>query len=391
MRCSSMNIRYGPEMRVLIVGGGIAGLTLAGLLQQRGFQPVVVEKSPNYGEAGYVLGLFPAGSRILKGLGLYPRLEDAGVELARYEVANTQGECLHVYHFGTLAENYGLTVGISRTALVDVLRSGISSECLRLGTTVESLTQTPDEVWATFSDGSAETFDLVVGCDGLRSRTRKMIFGDMLLTYLGLTGWGFWIPPDLTPPDQVTEYWGGGKFFGIYPVKDRWCAFTGVDLPAGTPDPAETRIARLRAHFADFGGLVPQILASLEHPETMFHDDYNDVRLNRWHTGRVILIGDAAHAILPTGGLGASLAMESAAVLAEELCRADSQTLCFALDQYTARRRNRVDKIQTQSRLYGKAMLLHGFAGKSVRDTIFRLLSEEQFFRFWENIMTEHL
>ena len=85
MRCSSMNIRYGPELRVLIVGGGIAGLTLAGLLQQRGFQPVVVEKSPNYGEVGYVLGLFPAGSRILKGLGLYPRLEDAGVELARYE------------------------------------------------------------------------------------------------------------------------------------------------------------------------------------------------------------------------------------------------------------------------------------------------------------------
>lgn len=184
-----MTIRYGPEMRVLIVGGGIAGLTLAGLLQQCGFQPVVVEKSPNYGEAGYVLGLFPAGSRIFKGLGLYPRLEDAGVELARYEVANAQGECLHVYHFGTLAESYGPTLGISRTALVDVLRSGISSECLRLGTTVELLTQTPDEAQATFSDGSAETFDLVVGCDGLCSRTREMIFGDAPLTYLGLTGW----------------------------------------------------------------------------------------------------------------------------------------------------------------------------------------------------------
>ncbi|MDQ2798966.1 MAG: FAD-dependent monooxygenase [Armatimonadota bacterium] len=386
-----MSIRFGPEMRVLIVGGGIAGLTLAGLLQQRGFRPVAVEKAPNYGGAGYVLGLFPAGSRILKGLGLYPQLEDAGVELARYEVANAQGECLHVYHFGTLTENYGPTLGISRTALIDVLRSGVSSECLRLGTTVESLTQTPDEAQATFSDGSAETFDLVVGCDGLRSRTRAMIFGDAPLTYLGMTGWGFWIPPRLTPPEQVTEYWGDGKFFGIYPVKDRWCAFTGVALPAGTPDPVETRIARIREHFADFGGLVPQILASLEHPEMMFHDDYNDVRLNCWHTGRVILIGDAAHAILPTGGLGASLAMESAAVLAEELCRADSQTLGFALDQYTVRRRKRVDKIQTQSRLYGKAMLLHSCLGKAVRDIGFRLLSEAQFFRVWENIMAEPL
>ncbi len=84
-------VRYGSEMRILIVGGGISGLTHAGLLQQRGFRPTLVEQIPEYGDVGYIIVLWPSGSRILKGLGLYRDLLDAGHTFSKYNVWNDQG------------------------------------------------------------------------------------------------------------------------------------------------------------------------------------------------------------------------------------------------------------------------------------------------------------
>lgn len=385
--------RYGSEMRVLIVGGGIAGLTLAGLLQQRGFRPTVLEKAHDYADAGYALGLFPAGSRILKGLGLYRRFVEAGTEMQGFEICNAEGRLLHSYSMQGIAEQFGPTVCLSRAALLGVLREAVPPESLRLGVTVDEITETEEGARVTFSDRSMapETFDLVAGCDGIGSRTRRLVFGERALTYMGMTGWGFWVDPSLLESGWSREYWGDGKMFGLYPTKDRLCVFTGVRLPAGTPDPVETRIARIREHFKDFGDLVPQILAALTQPEMIFHGDYNDVKLDEWHRGRVVLVGDAAHAVLPTAGVGASMAMESAAVLAEELCRADSGRLGLALKDYVARRRPRVDRVQAQSRLYGKAVCLENPLLTAARDAAIHAVSSDRFLQSWESLMAEPL
>ena len=223
----SLPVRYGPEMRVLIVGGGISGLTLAGLLQQRGFRPTVAERAPEYGSVGYIIVLWPSGSRILKGLGLYRKLLDTGLPFSTYNVWNEKGEMLRSYSVESVTEKYGPMISIYRPELINILREAVDPETIRMNTTVEKIRQSRDEVFVTFSDGREEAYDLVVGCDGVRSKTRSMVFGHVPLTYSGMKGWSFWVKSNLHKTAHIAEYWGTGKFLGVWPTKGRLSVFTG--------------------------------------------------------------------------------------------------------------------------------------------------------------------
>lgn len=384
-------VRYGPELRVLVVGGGIAGLTLTALLEQRGFAPVVVEKQPAYDESGHVLGLWPAGSRILKGLHVFPSFLSAGVECSRYMVANEHGEILHSYSLTSLARKYGPLVTVPRSELVRVLRRAVGPQRIRSGVTVRDIVQTASGAVAVFDDGSSDVYDVIVGCDGIHSALRQMLFGDVALAYTGMTGWAFWLPSEFVPPPDVVEYWGAGKFFGMYPARDRVCVVAAVRAPANAPDPTESRMDRLRAHFAGFSGVVPWALEQIPRSQYIYHDDFSDLRLERWYSGRVVLIGDAAHPTLPTIGMGASLAMESAAVLAEELCRADSRHIGGALDQYVDRRRARVDRVQGHSRRLGRVMFAGNRAFARLRDGAVKMLADEQLLDVLDGMLGEKI
>lgn len=384
-------VRYGPELRVLIVGGGVAGLTLAALLEQRGFAPLVVEKATEYTDDGYSIGLWPAGSRILKGLRLFTKLSDLGVECARYIIANESGDTLHSFSFEPLTKRYGPLIDVSRLQLIELLRSAVNAERIRFGVTIRQITETLDGVVTEFDDGTAEMFDVVIGCDGINSTVRQLAFGDVAVAYSGVAGWAFWLPPDFVPPPEIIEYWGPGKFVGMYPSRRRFSAVVGVHCPLGTPDPVETRAERVRAALAGFGGIVPWVSQVLPEPERMTHVEFSDLRSSEWTRGRVVLIGDAAHAFLPTAGMGASMAMESAAVLAEELCRVDSKFLIAGLQQYASRRRARVDRIQARSRRVARVR----FAGNGLmirlRDEAVRIMVDEPLLDAVDEVMAERI
>ncbi|HYF63755.1 MAG TPA: FAD-dependent monooxygenase [Herpetosiphonaceae bacterium] len=365
-------VRLPAEMRVLIVGGGIAGLTLGALLKQQGMRPEIVERTHRYGGVGYVLSLWPAGADILKGLGLYPALAAAGLPGANFEICGQGGRLLHRSSFAGVEERFGSAFLIERSRLLEILRAGADGLGLRMGVSVDGLDQRGDEVRVAFSDGTHGTYDLVVGADGLRSRVRELIFGPVRPRYMGLTGWAFWLPPALLPEGTVREYWGAGRFVGLYPAPGALCGFVAAPAPEGTPDPAEGRLARLRATFARFGGVVPEALAALDDPRRIWHDDFLDLRMPTWHRGRVVLLGDSAHAMLPTAGIGASMAMESAAVLADELARTDSRYVGRALERFHARRKPRVDKVQRESRLLGKTIEMTSPAAVAIRDALMR-------------------
>ncbi|WP_396611278.1 FAD-dependent monooxygenase [Haloferax sp. S1W] len=385
------DVRYGNDMRVLIVGGGIAGLTLGALLEQRGFSPHIVEKTVDYGGLGYTLALWPAGSNILKGLGMYGGLLGNADQLRTYTLLSDRGKQLHSYHMSDLAADYGPTYLIWRPDLVDVLQRSVSDEALRMGTSVTAIEQGEGSASVTFTDGTTGTYDLVVGADGIHSRVRELVFGDVPLTYHGMTGWAFWVDPSLATPGEAIEHWGDGRFVGLYPTDDKLACFMAVTAPEGSPDPVDQRLDRIRECFGGMGGLVPDVLNEMDDPEEMWHDDFYDLQMDEWVRDRVVLIGDAGHAILPTAGVGASMAMESATVLADELTRTDSAYLEQGLEHYVARRRDRVDTVQKKSRQLGSVALVDNSLLASLRDQSVKFYSQTRMEKYYEDFLSSEI
>ena len=134
---------------------------------------------------------------------------------------------------------------------------------------------------------------------------------------------------------------------------------------------------------------MPEILSHLDGSREIYHNDYYDLRMDKWYKGRVVLVGDSAHAILPTAGGGVSMAIESAAVMAEELCRADSKYISQAFEAYMSRRRSRVDKIQNQSRMMGKVAYADSRVVSSLRNLVLRLYSNKIHIRYWDSMLKE--
>lgn len=380
-------VRYGSQMRILISGAGIAGLALAGLLRQRGFHPTIVEKAPGFGDVGYVLGIWPAGGRILRALGVFETFLSEGEPFDTYQVLSEKGALLGNYSLKEIDAHFGPTRALYRPELISLLAGTVPPDSIKFATKIVDVNQNDEEVAVTFSSGEKETYDLVVLADGLRSEMRSLVFGGQDLTYSGMTGWSFWVNNVPLPPQTVQEYWGQHAFCGVYPAKGRTCAILATHRPSQSVK--EVSIEEIRTLFQSFGGLIPEILREVKDPSQIFWDDLNDFKTKNWVKKRVVLVGDAAHAILPTGGVGASMALESAFVLAEELCRSDSRYINQALADYVKRRKRRVDHIQDQSRSYGKLMFTENAFMASLRNFLIPKMGSRPLFKFWEKIFNE--
>lgn len=388
---STGSTRHGSDMKILIVGGGLVGLTLCGLLEQRGFSPTLVERASKFGNVGYVVIIWPSGMRILKGLGVCEQTEEAGLIFTDYNICDQKGNTIHKYRTDSVTEKYGPVIGIYRPDLVSILRGKINSDSMKMNAGVLSLTDTGDEATVNFTDGSSDSYDLVVGCDGLRSPLRQQVFGDIPLRYSGLSGWAFWSDPKFCDAQGITEYLGKGKFVKMWPTRGRLAMFLSIKTKPGVRDDVEKRVETIRRHFAGFGGPVPDIMRSLDgyDPNAIHYGEYNDFHTSSWSRGRVVLLGDSAHAIMPIAGASLSMGMESAFVLAEELCRTDSRSYANSLRQYESRRKNRVRRIQNHSRLIGKFMLTDCGPLSLIRDYTMRAYSNRWISRYWDSILRE--
>ena len=335
--------------RILIVGGGIAGLTLATALHRRRFAPELVERSPSWDAIaiGAGIGVQPNGMRVMHALGMGAAIEERGWANRWWSFCDQQSNVLSNTDLESLWGGVGRWVAIARTDLHDVLVAGAAAVPQRLGLSVISLTQQPSGVAIGFSDGAFGEYDLVVGADGIGSTVRGLAISPTRPADLGAMNWRGIAP--VRPRELTTLQFvlGDQCFFGLTPVSERRTYGFGYVMQPRFRDPVQGRLARLRDRFAAFGPLVQEYLGAFDRDEQVHCAAIEWVDVEPWYRGRVVLIGDAAHASSPLMGQGGCMAMEDAYVLAEVL-RAAS-TLEGALATYVERRRPRVKWVQQQS------------------------------------------
>lgn len=335
---------------ILVVGAGIGGLTLASLLDRRGFEVDLVERAPAFGAVGAGLMLAVNATSVLREVGCLEAIEAAGWIFSRGRISDSRDRT--IVEIDGFDAKIGRAVAVHRAKLHEALADSLGGATLHLGRTVRSLEQRDDGVDVELSDGHRRRYGLVVGADGIRSATRDHVVADAAPRYAGYTSWRFVVPFSVDPP-VTTEMWGRGKRFGIVPIGDdlTYC-FATANTSAGERDPENGRVEHFRSLFSEFGGAVPEILRRLDEETPLLRTDIEEITLDRWSRGRVVLIGDAAHAMTPNLGQGAAMAIEDAYVLAGTL--ADESSVDEALASYERVRRPRVQAIADESRSLGR-------------------------------------
>jgi 2-polyprenyl-6-methoxyphenol hydroxylase-like FAD-dependent oxidoreductase len=330
--------------RVLIVGGGIAGLSLSLALRGSRWQAELIEREPGQ-DGGGGLAVQPNAMRALHQLGAGSDVERAGSVVGRFGYRDRRGAWLCDVSLGDLWAGVGPFIGISRAALHDALRSG-PDRC-RYGATVTALQPQGDRVMVTFHDATTAEYDLVVGADGLNSAVRRLAVGGPAPVYAGQLAWRSLAPAGATPLGGVEFWLGEDRFFGLCPAGPGLVYGFGNVAGPRQHEPVAGRARRLREHFAAFGTPVQEYLAAIPGDDAIHCSPVEWLPGTAWSRGRVVLIGDAAHAMSPMMGQGGCMAVEDALVLAEELGRAAA--VPDALAAYEQRRRPRVEWVRGQS------------------------------------------
>jgi FAD-dependent urate hydroxylase len=367
-------------MRILVAGAGVAGTAFTALLNGRGHEVTLIERSQDFSHSGYALSLWPLGTRVLIGLGAIDTFRSVASPLDTYHLRNGAGELVNAYELTSLIAPHGDVGTLSRKSLLQMLRARLGPAHLRMGLSIEHLQESQEQVTVTFSDGTSGLYDLVVGADGIHSHVRQLLIGRVAPHETGWGGWIWWAPAGTIPVDDVTEYWGAGRFLGLYPCGDQICVFAGGPLDNPNVQGAVDDRTHLLAHFSALVPTLPDIFDALpQNSADVFFWKLEDVRSPIWSKGRVVLLGDAATAFLPTAGVGASNALESAAVLADELLRVEAATVTRALRLFEKRHRKRVEAAQTESRNLAKIMLVGSTPLAWARDELMKHYSVEKF------------
>jgi len=321
-------------MKINIIGGGIGGLATAVALQQRGFDAHVYEAASQLEPVGKGIWVPTNAMLVLNRLGLGDAVAERGVELKRIEVRDKRGGVLQAIDLGEVRARFGqTTVSILRAELQAVLTEALTDGTLHLGKRCKGVITSEEGAVALFDDGTEISGDVLIGADGIRSVVRETVVPNVPLRYAGQTCYlGLAegrLPPELAR--TVWEVWGGSCRFGVSAVAgDRayWFAPITASEVSETVGDVTTYLAEL---YADFPKPIPDIIQRTPASEIIRVNLYDFALLERWAKARVVLVGDAAHAMTPNLGQGGAQAIEDAYVLAEALADEPDLESAFAV------------------------------------------------------------
>jgi len=324
-------------MRVAINGIGVAGPTLAYWLGQFGHEPVLFEKSPTLRTGGYLIDFWGLGYEIAERMGLVPSLRERCYEMEWMRMVDVNGSEEAVLNLTTVRGLlHGRFISLARTDLAAALFGACKGIPAKFGVSITGIEQKESGVAVTISDGRQETFDLVVGADGLHSQTRELVFGpearfekpmDCYVAAFRIPGYRH--RDELTYVSHTVPKRQVGRV-ALRNGETLVLLVCRCELIEGDPPRERTKEA-LRRAFGNMGWEVPEILDGMENVDDIYFDRVSQIHLPRWFSGRICLLGDAAACPSLLAGEGTGLAMTEAYVLAGELHRADGDfTKAFA-------------------------------------------------------------
>jgi 2-polyprenyl-6-methoxyphenol hydroxylase-like FAD-dependent oxidoreductase len=323
--------------RVLISGASFAGPALAFWLHRYGFAVTIVERAAAFRTGGYPIDVRGPAIDVVERMGLLPGLRGAHIGSRRLTFIDREGRS--VAEIGPEMMTGGRDVEVPRGVLTKMLFDLTRHDVIyRFGTSIERLVDRGEDVEVTFDDGGCETFDVVIGADGLHSNTRALAFGpESQFEYpIGFCFAGFLTPNTLGLSREAICYNLPGRLAGLYAVGDRpetVHAFLAFAHPRLSEQEArdQHRQRRLTAEaFADCGWKTPELVEAMLAADDFYFDVVQQIRMPRWARGRVALVGDAAHAPSFLTGQGTSLALVGAYILAGELASHADHAAAFA-------------------------------------------------------------
>ena len=347
-----------PPLKITIIGGGIGGLFAANALIAKGLEVSVYEQAPELGEIGAGFFLTPNSVRQLQRVGL-------GSEVEKFGALVGQGS-QYLRHDGTPiapvqtedANGWNATYGMHRADMIELLAGGLPDGVVHCGYFGTNFEQDDDKARVTFSSGEQIESDVVIAADGIHSELRPHVYPPSTPVFHGVISYRGLVHSDKVPgwPMDRWQMWAGpSKHFMVFPVRHgemiNYVGFVPADEEMEESWSAPGDPDTLRAEFEGWDPRIGTVLAQVD--ETFRWALYDREPMPTWTIGRLALLGDAAHPMLPHLGQGANQAMEDGMALSIFLSETDTTDVPTALTAFERLRRERVSEIVLGARVNG--------------------------------------
>ncbi|WP_261300865.1 FAD-dependent monooxygenase [Paenibacillus andongensis] len=381
----SMNNILPSTRKAIIIGAGIGGLTTALFLQKQGWEIAIYEKKIELSEFGAGIVLAANAMHVLTVLGLSEQVRVAGAKVGMAEIRSWDGKPITSVPVSKQAAQYGTySYLIHRAKLQTILFQQLNERAtVYLNKKLITFEQDPHQVVVRFEDGTEDSGHILIGADGIHSQMAHLLFGIDQLRYSGFRAFrgitSFLDNRYIPEVGGGFEAWGRGRRFGFSQIGEGqvfW--FAAINAASGTG--VERKKDYVLQQFEGWHHPIERAIQSTDERSILTHDIHDRNPLERWSRGRVTLLGDAAHPMLPNLGQGGAQAMEDALVLArclEGISMLSLSSVTAALHSYESSRKPRTNQVARQSRRMGRIVQMSNPAAIMLRNQVLRLLPDE--------------
>ena len=363
--------------RILIVGGGIAGLTTAIALQQKHLDFLVLEAVPEIKAVGAGITLAGNAMRALGKLGISNDVKKHGHLISAMIIQDEKGKVISVMDAEKLSRNHGLdNVAIHRGTLHEILLRNIPAEKIRTNKKVTGFHDEADRIIISFEDGTQLEGSAVIVADGINSIIRQKLIPASLPRYSGYTCWRGVVENKWAIEKDAVEVWGPAGRFGYVPVgNNKLYWFACKNGPYRSEVMRQFSIDDLADNFRTYVNPIASIIRSTRQEDLIWSDIVDLEPISQFAFNSILLIGDAGHATTPNLGQGACMGIEDALMIAEEISE-QPNTIAKAFRSFEQKRLPRTTFIVNTSYRLGKVAQVENPLLARIRNSLFRMMPE---------------